>query len=211
MRNGRLPDGREQEFYYHDDHPTMPGWFKGSEAIIKERGLWPEGGLRAGCEKTCFDDESNNSCCCRKLLFTQPDFVAQKSHLEEYITSRGHICDFYPKFHCELNFIEQYWGAVKYRYRSTPSTTDIKEMRTNVLSCLDDVPLLQIRRCVPSNFILDYFTDSYLSLRYANRAARFIHAYAEGLTGAQAAWANRKYHGHRVLPPEMLSKAREAL
>jgi hypothetical protein len=35
--------------------------------------------------------------------------------------------------------------------------------------------------------------------RYANRSAWFIHAYGEGLTGAQAAWANRKYHSHRTL------------
>ncbi|KAJ3838002.1 hypothetical protein F5878DRAFT_538374, partial [Lentinula raphanica] len=46
---------------------------------------------------------------------------------------------------------------------------------------------------------------------YANHSARFIHAYSEGLDGAQAAWANRRYHGHRTLPPEMLKAAREAL
>ena len=39
---------------------------------------------------------------------------------------------------------------------------------------------------------------------YANRCARFIHAYASGLNGPEAAWANRKYHGHRTLPPNML-------
>src|SRR5271155_3390864 len=37
-------------------------------------------------------------CCCCRILFTQPDFVVQKSHLEELITSRGYICDFYPKY-----------------------------------------------------------------------------------------------------------------
>ena len=77
----------------------MPGWFKGMENIIKERGLWPEKGLNAQCEG--FKCESGKvDCCCRRLLFSQPDFVNQKSHLEELITSRGHICDFYPKYHC---------------------------------------------------------------------------------------------------------------
>ena len=46
-------------------------------------------------------------CCCCHVLFTQPDFCAHKSELEEYITLRGHIYNFYPKFHCELNFIKQ--------------------------------------------------------------------------------------------------------
>jgi hypothetical protein len=41
--------------------------------------------------------------------------------------------------------------------------------------------------------------------RFANRSARFIFAYREGLSGAQAAWANKKYHGHRILPPDMVA------
>jgi hypothetical protein len=44
---------------------------------------------------------------------------------------------------------------------------------------------------------------------YANRAARFISAYGQDLTGPEAAWANRKYHGHRTLPPEMASKLKK--
>lgn len=28
MRNGTLPDGSSQPFYFPDDHPDMPGWFK---------------------------------------------------------------------------------------------------------------------------------------------------------------------------------------
>jgi hypothetical protein len=128
-----------QDFYHADDHPAMPGWFKGMEEIIKERGLWPATGLNAQCEGfKC--EPGKKDCCCRRLLFSQPDFVNQKSHLEELITSRGHICDFYPKYHCELNFIEQYWGAAKLRYRSSPKTNDIDAMEGNIKACLDDVP-----------------------------------------------------------------------
>jgi len=133
-----------QDFYFADDHPTMPGWFKGMEVVICECGLWPKKGLNAQCERfKCVVGKTD--CCCRRLLFTQPDFANQKSHLEEYITSRGHICDYYPKYHCELNFIEQYWGAVKLIYRTSPKTTDMKEMEENVKNSLDDVPLVQIQ------------------------------------------------------------------
>ena len=112
---------------------------------IRERGLWPQKGLNAQCEGfKCVAGKTD--CCCRRLLFTQPDFENQKSHLEEYITSRGHICDFYPKYHCELNFIKQYWGAAKLIYRSSPKTRDMKEMEENVKNSLDDVPIVQIQR-----------------------------------------------------------------
>ena len=94
----------------------------------------------------------------------------QKSHLKELITSRGHICDFYPKYHCKLNFIEQYWGAAKLRYRSSPKMNNIEEMERNIKACLDDVPDIQIRRsasfralfpCLLSNlsFLSDMQTD----------------------------------------------------
>ncbi|KAH9042364.1 hypothetical protein EDB84DRAFT_1266827, partial [Lactarius hengduanensis] len=45
--------------------------------------------------------------------------------------------------------------------------------------------------------------------RFANRAARFITAYRDGLSGAQAAWANKKYHGHRALPPQSILEAKD--
>jgi hypothetical protein len=32
----------------------------------------------------------------------------------------------------------------------------------------------------------------------------------DGLSGAEAAWVNKRYHGHRTLLPIMLSKVREA-
>ena len=124
----------------------MQGWFKGMEIIIWEWGLWPEKGLNAQCEGfKCVAKKTN--CCCRHLLFMQPDFVAQKSHLEELITLHSHICDFYLK-HCKLNLIEQYWGAAKFHYQSTPKTSDIDKMEQNVIACLEEIPQLQILRYV---------------------------------------------------------------
>lgn len=145
MRCGTLPSGELQCFYFPEDHPMMPGWFKGMEVIIRERGLWPEGGLPAQCpDFKCPADRTD--CCCRRVLFSQPDFASQKPQLQEFIESRGHLCDFYPKYHCELNFIEQYWGAAKLQYRATSRSSTLRDMEALVKECLDNVPLLQIRR-----------------------------------------------------------------
>jgi hypothetical protein len=35
-------------------------------------------------------------------------------------------------------------------------------------------------------------------------------AYRKGLTGKQAAWANKKYRGHRVLPNDVLEELAKA-
>jgi hypothetical protein len=152
MRDGINPlTGERQSFYFPDDHPSYPGWFKGMEQIIRERGLWPEAGLPAECagpKHPASEGQATGSCCCRHLLYTQHDFISQKPLLQEYIESRGHLCDYYPKYHCELNFIEQYWGAAKLRFRVAGRARTLSEMEKKMLGCLDDIPLEQIQRCV---------------------------------------------------------------
>ena len=85
MRNISF-NGETQAFYYPDDHPTMLGWFKGMDIIIKECGLWMAEGLNAQCQGfKCGPGQTD--CCCRHLLFTQPNFTSQKSQLKEFVTS----------------------------------------------------------------------------------------------------------------------------
>ncbi len=84
--------------------PELCGQPKGLKQVLKERGLWPNEGLKL--------EEA------RRVLSQQPDFLAQKGRLEEVIVAAGHQVIFYPKFHCELNFIENFWGAAKKYSRS---------------------------------------------------------------------------------------------
>ncbi|KAJ7890732.1 hypothetical protein B0H13DRAFT_2340918 [Mycena leptocephala] len=86
---------------------------------------------------------------------------------------------------CESNFIEMYWGKTKFRYRTIARTSNIDEMAENVKACLNDVPSLTI-------------------LRYANRVARFISAYAQGLTGGDLIWI--KQRTEVILPPSMIAE-----
>jgi hypothetical protein len=56
--------------------------------------------------------------------------------------------------------------------------------------------------------ILIYFT------RFSRRSQRFVDAYNkgldQGLDGKWAAWANKKYRGHRVLPDNIMNDLEEA-
>jgi len=50
----------------------------------------------------------------RRIMKLQPDFREQEGMVEE-VTRHGHLVMFYPKFHCELNWIEYFWGDGKQR------------------------------------------------------------------------------------------------
>lgn len=65
------------------------------------------------------------------LMAIQPDLQAQKGLLQEAIEKRGHIAIFYPKFHCELNFVEYYWGSAK-RYTRDNCGYNIAALRVIV-------------------------------------------------------------------------------
>ena len=122
----------------------------GMETILKERGLLKGGRLSGGCKQCKKEKERGDedrykichraNCCMRKIISLQPDFVAQKTRLEEVTCmfhffflifcnlifpffcavsiaqlaeSRGHRVIFFPRYHCELNMIEMYWGKAK--------------------------------------------------------------------------------------------------
>ena len=53
-------------------------------------------------------------CCAVAILSAQEDFKSAPSRLQEIVEEAGHTFLLYPKFHCELNWIEYYWGCCKY-------------------------------------------------------------------------------------------------
>ncbi|KAJ3713438.1 hypothetical protein C8R42DRAFT_699054 [Lentinula raphanica] len=176
MDEGTFHDGTPQSFYFPDDHPTLPGRFKGMQQIIRERftcgtpnipnpdAPYPRTGKKINGQCPGFKCEAERTdCCLRRILYCQPDFANQKSALEELCEARGYQVLFFPKFHCELNSIEQSWGFSKRVYREFPAS---------------------------------FFT----------RTLRFMDAYLRGLNGQQAAWAAKKYRGHRVLPNSIMDE-----
>jgi len=51
------------------------------------------------------------------------------------------VKSFITKFHCELNLIEQCWGAAKWIYCMYPVSSKEADLEANVISALDSVPI----------------------------------------------------------------------
>ncbi|KZV78087.1 hypothetical protein EXIGLDRAFT_597416, partial [Exidia glandulosa HHB12029] len=191
MRDGKLPDGTAQPLYFPDGH-VRAGTFKGMAVILQERGFAFAPNLRAQCGKTfkCVNLLAGMhgipACCCRRLLFNQPDFSGVRSLLEDTCEARGFDTIFLPKFHPELNPIEQCWGRAKLKYRVNPPTPHEAEVEANVVDALDSVSLGLIRK-------------------YCVRSQRFTDAYHKGLSTEMAVWAGKRYHGHRVVPQNIIT------
>jgi hypothetical protein len=144
MTNGILADGSSQCFYFPHGHPRA-GVFKGMAVILEERGFSKASDLRAQC-KDFKCEKGATTCCCRRILYNQPDFVNVKSNLEIICEARGFQVIFLPKFHCEINFIEQCWGYAKRVYRHFPISSKEVDLESNVLEALESVPLESMRR-----------------------------------------------------------------
>ena len=181
-------NGQRQVMVFSLDHPVeeLRGKAKWMNQLLLERGLWKDGlvktcgGCRAG-EK----DPEQLECYAQRILELQPDFLAQKSLLEEIAESEGQKIIFYPKFHCEFNFIEMFWGRAKAYARENCDYT-FAGLQKTVLLALESVDLEVI-------------------CKFARRSFRYIDAYRLGLTGEDAERQVKKYKSHRRIPEDWIN------
>ena len=185
IRNGWYKKNGEilqQPMVFPADHLMYPGQEKGIKVVLAERGLL-DPTLKGACV-SCPKDGTEN-CCGRRLLSLQPDFAAQKSLIEEVVTEAGHLCIKLPRYHCELNFIEYFWGAVKRHLRENCQYT-FAGLKDNMGTALTSVSVETIRR-------------------WENRVHRWMDAYRSGLGTIEAqakvkAFSSKRYKSHRRIP-----------
>ena len=179
MRDTYMCNGQLQKMVLPNGEP------KGMKIVLEERGLWKDGMLKK-C-KECKNHTQVSEivdCCAHRILSLEPDFLSQKSQLEEIVESAGHKIIFFPKYHCELNYIENFWGAAK-NYSRKNCNYSFKELQETVPAALNSVPLSKIRK-------------------FARRCYRFMSAYRLGLSGSAATFAVKKYKSHRRIPESVL-------
>ena len=163
-----------------DYHNTqLAGKAKGIKRVLKERELWPEQGLLLECPKTqdrkgCLPE---GGCCARRILEAERDFRDQKGRLQEEVEALGHRVLFYPKFHCELNFIERYWCRAKW-YTRENCGYNFEALKETVPEALASVSNATIRG-------------------FYRLALRAIDAYSMGLQYGTEDFRSSVYKSHR--------------
>jgi transposase len=150
---------------------------KGLVSILSERGLYRRGMSR---DELC------------ALLADQPDFKAQESCLSEITHGAGHEILFFPKYHCEFNWIERYWGATK-KYCRKHCTYSMTTLPDTMEAAFSSVSIVEMRR-------------------FARKAYRYMDAYlgrnGQSLTPYQVEWAVKKYKHHRRINDSIFEEAR---
>ena len=184
---------------------TSSGGQKGVRSILIERGIWRVGMLLEcqGCRmnvphanrKNVFslkDDsyELTIECCGRYRLSQEPDFLAQKEWLREEIEGRGHQIIYYPKFHCELNYIEMIWAYVKANLRKN-CTYSFEDLKIKLPGVIENIPISFFRKA-------------------ARHAFRFMSGYRLNIEGPLLEFAMKRYSSHRRIPFAKLTEIRDA-
>ena len=108
------------------------------------------------------------------------DFQQQKTILTEYIENRGHKCLHLPKFHCELNPIEQVWCQAKKHTKSYGDYT-LPTMRKLIPEALNSVTVDNIRK-------------------YFQKTRDYERAYRQGHGGLALETAVKFCKSHRRVP-----------
>ena len=93
---------------------------------------------------------------------------------------------FYPKFHCELNYIESFWAEAK-RYSRLHCNYSFNHLKEVVPHALDSISLTKI-------------------CQFSRRSARYMSAYELGLSGKVAVFAVKRYRSHRRVPETVLEE-----
>lgn len=112
-------DGKVQKMVLPD------GTAKGMKLVLQERGV---------------DVKGMNAEKMREKLCEFEDFSNQTTLLEELVRSKGHICLYLPKYHCELNPIERNWCHAKKVARQYVNGSIVR-LREVVPTSLDAVSL----------------------------------------------------------------------
>ena len=151
-------------------------WAGRVQKLVDDMGI-PRG-MRKVLEERVINTGRMNAADMWVVLSNHEDFRTEKTIVKHFLTDRGHLLYFIPKFHCELNPIERVWGQAKVYIRKYTNFT-IQRLREIINPGLDSVSTDVIRK-------------------YYRKAAEYERAYREGKqAGREVEEAVKVYKSHR--------------
>jgi hypothetical protein len=123
----------------------------------------------------------SETCCASYVLSQEPDFKAQVEWLTEVVQAADFDIIFYPKYHCELNYIEMVWAWVKSHHRRNCTYT-FKDLEQDLPKTLTEL--------MPLSFVRKAFTH----------CLPFMSEYRLGLEGPLLDFSMKKYTSHGSIP-----------
>ena len=119
-----------------------------------------------------------------QIFAKEAGFVAQRELLREVVEEAELKIIYYPKYHCELNYIELIWSYMKAKLRRdcTSTFSDLKQKLDLLLQ----------------NISLNIFQSS------ARFCYRFMAGYCLNLSGSLLDYTVKKYKGHRQIPNNVI-------
>ena len=160
---GKQPKMRDSIFNGQLQSMVLPdGRPKGMKLVLQEKGVNTQG---------------MNAAKMRETLNKYEDFANKRSLLEEIVESRGHLCMFYPKYHCEFNPIERCWCHAK-KHTRAHATGFMLRLRKTVHEGLDS--------CTPE-----------LIKKFMRKSEDYVGVFREGSTCWNVDQTVKEYKSHR--------------
>ena len=185
----RLKIGDIQHMVFQENDPppfcrpnlareSYVGKCKGMKQVLYERGLYVQGMTENGPK-----EGGNVLLSMKYVLGNCLDFKTQKSQLQLHIESRGHICDFFPKYHPELSAIERTWRMAKRWLR--------RVCKYNYDNLVKKIPIALFD---PAHCAMQTIR------RFFRKCRDYQSAYRLGLSGPEVGDQLKVYKSHRMPP-----------
>jgi hypothetical protein len=129
-------------------------------------------GLQSGGADSASDESGTD-----ESEFEDDEVLVSEAEEQEEVEALGHCVLFYPKFHCELNFIERYWCRAKWFTREN-CEYNFEALKSTVPEALASVTNASIRG-------------------FYRLAVRTIDAYSAGLRYGTEEFKHTVYKSHR--------------
>ena len=119
------------------------------------------------------DYDPKSGCCSRRVLEEERGSRGQEGLLQGEVEALSHCVLFYPRSHCELNFIERYWCLERWFARGNCGY-DLEALKATMLETLTNGSIRGFYRLTIDTYSVgvQYGTEEFTQIAYMTLVIR---------------------------------------